>query len=193
MRYRLRTLLMVVAILITALPGCRDDNQVMQVQRGADDLERHAKKIEQAAESQSVGPATTDSTPDGIGPADTERYKRILASVANAELTYAAFFNANPLLASAKGQELEQLRQSLQPRGNGRHVGQSRPTSSVFTTIVLADKSSRTIAEIVVTDRLAYVNLDGVWIEFPVEEALIQRSISKLFHLKESPQPPSPF
>jgi hypothetical protein len=50
MRFRLRTLLMVL-VLITSQPGCRD-RKVEQLQRGAEGVERHAKEIEDAAATQ---------------------------------------------------------------------------------------------------------------------------------------------
>lgn len=49
MRSLLRPLLIVLAVL-AALPGCRQ-SKVEQIQRGAENVDRHAKEIEQAAES----------------------------------------------------------------------------------------------------------------------------------------------
>jgi hypothetical protein len=50
MQYRLRTLLILLATL-AASPGCRY-GRIEQIQSGAESVDRHAKEIEQAAESQ---------------------------------------------------------------------------------------------------------------------------------------------
>jgi hypothetical protein len=50
MRFRPHTLLIVLAVM-ASLPGCRD-RKIEQIQRGAENVDRHAKEIEQAAEVQ---------------------------------------------------------------------------------------------------------------------------------------------
>jgi hypothetical protein len=124
---------------------------------------------------------------------DADKYKKILANAATSDLTYATAFTTKLLSATVKDKELDLLLQSLQPTGKGRDIGRSRPTASVVTAIILKDKSAQKIAEIVVTDRLAYLNLDGTWIAFPIEETKIQRRISQIFQLKESKPAGSPF
>lgn len=54
LRFRLRALLMVLALgpaVLAALSGCRN-GKVEQIQRGAENVDRHAKEIEKAAEGQ---------------------------------------------------------------------------------------------------------------------------------------------
>ena len=54
MRFRLRTLLIVLALgppVLAAMSGCRN-GKVEQIQRGAENVDRHAKEIEKAAEGQ---------------------------------------------------------------------------------------------------------------------------------------------
>ena len=50
MRYRLRPLL-ILLVALAVLPGCRQ-GKVEQIQRGAENVDRHAKEIEQAVEGQ---------------------------------------------------------------------------------------------------------------------------------------------
>jgi hypothetical protein len=50
LRYKLHTLLIVLAA-SAALLGCGRESKVEQIQRGAANVDRHAKEIEQATES----------------------------------------------------------------------------------------------------------------------------------------------
>jgi hypothetical protein len=49
MRFRVRTLLIVLVVTLAALPGCSEYSRVKQVQRGAEGIDQHAHEIKDAA------------------------------------------------------------------------------------------------------------------------------------------------